>query len=176
MFWLLSGIYFYTERYSLTALLVSRKMFSPYSMWHCNATRQKQGKRERMSMCASVCVGFFFFKIQQMFALLYILRRSDKRCKERSCWRKNKRFVERVFRHAQWSFKVYPLSQYCFYSLYCINGSLCISQALTSLLVSSTTHRFDLFFHRFKFDWTIKSQWYSVIVYNWRYYYKSISH
>lgn len=113
MFWLLSGIYFYTERYSLTALLVSRKMFSPYSMWHCNATRQKQGKRERMSMCASVCVGFFFY-IQQMFALLYILRRSDKRCKERSCWRKNKRFVERVFRHAQWSFKVYPLSQYFF--------------------------------------------------------------
>lgn len=143
-----------------------------------------QRDKSKESVKGWVCVHLFvwvsFFYIQQMFALLYILRRSDKRCKERSCWRKNKRFVERVFRHAQWSFKVYPLSQYFFYSLYCINGSLCISQALTSLLVSSavssTTYRFDLFFHRFKFDWTIKSQWYSVVVYNWRYYYKSFSH
>lgn len=43
-------------------------------MWHCNATRQKQGKRERMRMC----VHLFVFMIQQMFAPPYILREETK--------------------------------------------------------------------------------------------------
>lgn len=61
-------------------LLVSSKMLLPYSVWLCNTTGKK-GKRERMSMCASVS----FNNAERLFALLYMRRSSDKRCKERSC-------------------------------------------------------------------------------------------
>lgn len=78
----------------------------------CGIVMQRDKSKESVKgwVCVHLFVWVSFFYIQQMFALLYILRRSDKRCKERSCWRKNKR----VFRHARWSFKVYPLSQYFF--------------------------------------------------------------
>lgn len=180
MFWLLSGIYFYTEQYSLTALLVSRKMFSPYSMWHCNATRQKQGKRERMSMCASVCVGFFFFIFNKCLLRFTYWDEATKDAKKEAADRRINGLLREF--SAQSSFKVHPFSFTVFFLFPVLYKWVTVQ--LSSLnqppsfqwSVQCSTLRVLVVFYRFKFDWTIKSRWYSVVVYNCMYYYKSVSH
>lgn len=127
-------------------LLVSRKMFSPYSVWHCNATRQKQ---QTGSVKGWVCVHLFTFfspfltipskcllrftywdqvtkdaKKEAARYILYVYDWINTLLNECHCWARCKNPFSPFFKS--------PRPSQLFDLLYYLNGSLCISQAVIS--------------------------------------------
>lgn len=156
IFWLFSGIYFNTEQYSLTAFISFKKdvltIFS-VALW-CNKIKATNGKRERMSMCASVYVVFFFFnntkclpcftyywdqvtkdaKKEAAKLILYVQVWINSLLNEFHCWLKRKIF-NTINSHCfvYWCFCIRCCNHHSYFPSYNLNGSLCISQAIRSL-------------------------------------------
>lgn len=99
--------------------------------------KSNNGKRERMSMCTSVYV--FLNNTKQMFAPLYILRSSDKMhplqyawdwinslLNEFHCWAEHKMLII----HSRCLLRF--CGHHSHHLSYFLNGSLCISQAISS--------------------------------------------